>query len=53
MKDLNIKMFMLLNLIEEKVRNSLAHVGKGDKFLNRTLITQTLRATINKWNFMN
>jgi hypothetical protein len=33
-KDLNIKPDTL-NLIEEKVGNSLRHIGRGDIFLNR------------------
>jgi hypothetical protein len=44
-KDLNIKLDRL-NLIEEKVGNSLDHIGTGDNFLNRTTISQTLRSTI-------
>ena len=34
-KDLNAKPDTL-NLIEEKVRNTLEHIGTGDNFLNRT-----------------
>ena len=50
-KDLNIKPDTL-NLIEEKVGNSLKHIGIGDNFLNRTPVAQTLRCTTNKWNLM-
>ena len=46
-KDLNINP-EILNLIEEKVGNSLEHIGTGDNFLSRTLIVQALRSTINK-----
>ena len=41
-----------LNLIEEKVGSTLKHMGKEDYFLNITPVAQTLRATINKWNFI-
>jgi hypothetical protein len=41
-----------LNWIEKKLGNSLEHIGTGDNFLNRTPITQALRSTINKWDFM-
>ena len=47
-KDLNIKPDTL-NLIEEIVGNSLEYIFTGDNFLNRTLIAQVLRKTINKW----
>ena len=50
-KDLNINL-MTLNLIEEKVGNSLQCMGTGDYFLSITLIIQTLRTTINKWDPM-
>ena len=46
-KDLNIKSDTV-NLIEEKVGNSLEHIGTGNDFLNRTLVAQALRSTINK-----
>ena len=32
--------------------NYLEHIGTGEKFLNRTPITQALRSTINKWELM-
>jgi hypothetical protein len=38
-----------LNLIEEKVGNSLEHIGIGCNFLNRAPIDQALRSTINKY----
>ena len=46
-KDLNIKPDTV-NLIEEKMRNNLEHIGTGEDFINRTLIAQALRSTINK-----
>jgi hypothetical protein len=49
-KDLNIKS-NTLNLIEENV-NSLEHIGTGNNFLNKTLITQALISTNNKWDLM-
>jgi hypothetical protein len=45
-KDLNIKPDTL-NLIEEKLENSLKCIGTGDNFLNRTPMAQVLR--INNW----
>ena len=50
-KDLDIKP-ETLNLIEEKVRNSLECIGTGDTFLNRIPIVQALKSTINKWNLI-
>jgi hypothetical protein len=50
-KDFNIKPDAL-NLIEEEVGNSLEHIGTGDNFLNRKPVTQAVRSTINKWDFM-
>ena len=41
-----------LNPIEEKVGNTLEHIGAGDHFLNITPAAQTLRETINKWDFL-
>jgi hypothetical protein len=41
-KNLNIKLDTL-NLIEEKVGNSLEHIGTGDNFLNRIPMAQALR----------
>lgn len=38
--------------IEEKVGNSLKLTGMGKDFLNRTLVTQALRSTLNKLDFM-
>jgi hypothetical protein len=50
-KHFNIKP-VTLNLLEEKVGNSLEHIGIGDSFLDRTAIAQVLRSTLNKWDFM-
>ena len=50
-KDLSIKLD-ILNLLEHKVRNNLGLPGTGDSFLNRTLIAQTLRSMIDKWDLM-
>jgi hypothetical protein len=41
-----------LNLIEEKVRKSLEHMGTGEIFLNRTPVAYALRLRINKWNLI-
>jgi hypothetical protein len=46
-KGLNIRPYTL-NLIKEKVGNSLEHTGTGNDFPNRTPIVQALRSTINK-----
>ena len=50
-KDININL-NTLNLIEEKVGSSLQHMGTGDHFLRRTLVAQTIRATMNKWDLL-
>ena len=50
-KDLNINL-NTLNLIEEKVESSLQDMGTGDYFLGRTLVAQTVRATMNKWDLL-
>ena len=46
-KDLNIKLDTL-NLIEEKVRNSLECIGTGDGFLKRIQTAQALTSTLDK-----
>ena len=50
-KDLNIKPD-ILNLIEEKVGNTLEHIVTGDNFLNRTPMAKTPRSTIDKQDLM-
>ena len=50
-KDLNINL-STLNLIEEKVGSRLQHMGTGEHFLCITPVTQTIRATMNKWDFL-
>ncbi|KAL6030515.1 hypothetical protein STEG23_025276 [Scotinomys teguina] len=50
-KDLNINPDTL-NLIEEKVGNTLERTGTGDHFLNITPTAQTLSITINQWDHM-
>lgn len=50
-KDFNIKPDML-NLIEEKVGNSLKHVDMRDSSLTRTPIVKAPRLTIGKWDLM-
>ncbi|KAL6038241.1 hypothetical protein STEG23_034914 [Scotinomys teguina] len=40
------------NLIEEKVGNTLEHIGTGDHFLNITPKAQTLSTTISQWDHM-
>jgi hypothetical protein len=46
--NLNIKPDTL-NLLEEKVQNSLELIGTEKDFLNRTPLAQTLKLIINKW----
>ncbi|WP_254797632.1 hypothetical protein [Geopseudomonas aromaticivorans] len=50
-KDLNINP-ATLNLLEDKVGNTLELIGTGDHFLNITPVAQTLRSTINKWDLL-
>jgi hypothetical protein len=50
-KDLNVKPDTV-NLIEKKVGKSLELTGTGDNFLNRTLVAQALRSTIDTWDLM-
>jgi hypothetical protein len=50
-KDLNVKP-VTLNLIKQKVGNSLEIIGIGDNFLKRTPMAQALRSTIAKWDLM-
>ena len=50
-KDLNIKP-TTLNLIEEKVGNTLECIDTRDHILNTTPVAQTLRETINKWDLL-
>lgn len=40
------------NLLEEKVWIALFRSCSGDNFMNRTLIPQALKSTINKWDLM-
>jgi hypothetical protein len=46
-KDFKIKSDTL-NLVEEKVQNSLEIIGTGKDFLNRMPLPQALKSTINK-----
>ena len=50
-KDLNINL-TTLNLTEEKVGSSLQHMSTGDHFLHITLVAQTIRVTLNKWDLL-
>ena len=50
-KVLNIKSDTL-NLIEEKVGESLKHRGTGETFLNRTPMAYAIRSTIDKWDLI-
>ena len=50
-KDLNVKSDTL-NLIEDKVANSLEHIGTWGNFLSRIPMAQALRSIIDKWNLL-
>ena len=50
-KDLNINP-ATLNLLEDKVGNTLELIGTGDRFLNTTPVAQTLKSTIDKWDLL-
>ena len=50
-KDLNIKP-NTLNLIEQKLENTLKLVGTEDNFLNKTPMAWALRSIINKLDLM-
>ena len=50
-KDLHIKPESL-TLIEEKVGESLEHMGTGGKFLNRTAMACAVRSSIDKWDLI-
>jgi hypothetical protein len=50
-KDLHTKPD-ILKLTEQKVGNSLEHMGTGEIILNRTSIYYALRSRINKWNLI-
>jgi hypothetical protein len=41
-----------VKLIQEKIRNTLDHTGIGNDFMNGTLITQQLRESIDKLDYM-
>jgi hypothetical protein len=40
-------------MIEKKAGNSLEAIDTGKDFLNRTLLVQALRPTINEWDTSN
>ena len=44
--------FSTLNLLENKVGNTLELIGTGDCFLNITPVAQTLKSTMDKWDLM-
>ena len=50
-KDVSIKP-ATLNFTEEKVGSTLECIGTRDHFLNITLVAQTMRETINKWDLL-
>ena len=49
--DLHIKP-NTLKVIENKVGNSLKHIGTGEIFLSRTPIAYALRSRIDKWDLI-
>ena len=50
-KDLHIKP-ETLNLIEEKVGESIKHMGTGEIFQNRTPMAYALSSRIDKWDII-
>jgi hypothetical protein len=50
-KDLNVRS-ETVKLIQEKIGNTLDHIGIGNNFMNRTPIAQQLRESIDKWDYM-
>jgi hypothetical protein len=50
-KDLNINLDTL-NLIKEKVGNSLEYIVTGENFLKRIPMAQVLRSTFDRWDLM-
>jgi hypothetical protein len=50
-KDYNINPYTL-NLIDEKVGNSLELIGTGGNFLNKSPVAHALRSRIDKWDLM-
>jgi hypothetical protein len=50
-KDFNISPETLKQL-QEAIGNTLAHIGIGNNFLNRTPKAQHLRETMNKWDYI-
>jgi hypothetical protein len=46
-KDINKKL-NALNLLEEKIRNTLEHNLSGDNFLNRISLAQAINSTVNE-----
>ena len=50
-KDLNTEP-ATLNLIVKKMKSTLERTGTGNYFLCITLVAQTIRATMNKWDLL-
>ena len=50
-RDFNIRP-VPVNLIDEKVGNSLEFTGTGTDFLKRTLIVQAVGSTVSKWDLI-
>jgi hypothetical protein len=50
-KDLNIRP-ETLKLVQEGAGNTLEVIGIGKEFLNRTPVTQELRESMDKWDFI-
>jgi hypothetical protein len=41
-----------LKLLQKRIGKVLEHIGKGNSFLNRTLVAQRLRERSDKWDYM-
>jgi hypothetical protein len=52
LKDLNNIELETPNLIEEKVQNNIKCFATEDNLLNRTSMAQSLRSTVDKWEFL-
>jgi hypothetical protein len=50
-KDLNMRP-ETLKLVQERGGKTLEHIGIGNNFLNRTLMSQSLRERIDKWDYV-
>jgi hypothetical protein len=50
-KDLSIRP-ETLKLVQQRVENTMEHIGIGNNFLNKTPMAQQLRERMDKWGYM-